>query len=772
MAVNNYDFGTMQAGLHSEYFEEKIHLDGTVHKLNEKLEVVNDEVSRDDQKLKKLRKEYDSESNRDKFLIGRLYNKNLEKLEVLKKQVDSPYFGRIDFKDSLESSYRSYYIGKLGFDEDSKFGVIDWRNPFSEVFYQCHNGEASYEVRGVSRTGKVSLKRQFTIEKSRLIQYSDDVVGDTIAKKLIDIKEQEKSKLRDANIKKIETVDTSQYDKDFKVTTTNEMFTGILNRNADKRLKDIIQTIREEQDKIIRQPYNKTLIVQGVAGSGKSTVGLHRISYILYNNRNLNFKPEEILVVAPNRIFLDYISELLPEIDAHGVKQMTFEEIACKLLGKELKIGNDEKIDFLCTTGNNSLSIFLKEAISTISKFKGSSQFKDSLKLYLEQIIGYLASNTISEINLLSGKIKITKEEQLKIVKSDTPYNLKITQLREYINSKIRVFFEQRNFFASQQLSESEKVKVTAYINSYFSNKRMLDVFDVYKKFFTSDSTKRKFLNEKYFSFIAEHSQRLLSQNTYEREDLAAICYLNKLINGHTNNLSFRHIFIDEAQDLSPFEFIILKDICLNNSLTIMGDINQGINSHRGINDWKELTDDIFKEFKPEYFDMMNSYRSTLEIIQFSNYLIPDNLPKAIPVERHSDKPLIHKISSQADGVIQVKRYLDELRRKGCKSIGIIAKKLDDCKVIAAQLKKEGIKDFKYLDGTSKSYTGGITVLPIVLAKGLEFDAVILWDASSKNFTNNDFDKKLLYVAVTRPLKYLCILYRGKISQLLDFAIE
>jgi DNA helicase II / ATP-dependent DNA helicase PcrA len=738
------------------YYEEKLHLDGTIHIVNEEIKKVSVDLDRINSKMRELRGEFDSESNRDLYIYSTRKPKFQEAYDKYNRVLDNPYFARVDFKFDDEKTYNSIYIGKTGFKEESSYGVVDWREPIAEAFYNGESGKVKYKVNGILYSGTVKLKRQFVIEKSKLIKFSDDLYGEKIANK-INLPETMKT-INKAKNKKME-------EQDIEKVSSEDIFLDKLSRSAENRLKDIIETIKAEQNKIIRQPLDRTIIVQGAAGSGKSTVGLHRISYLLYNYKKANLKPEDILVIAPNKVFLNYISELLPGMDSNGVNQYTLEELAYRLLGKKVELNKDEKTDFLCNNANKSLGLFLKEAISSISKFKGSVIFKDIIDNYIGSLLEIIKS-TINTIEMFSGKLVITRDEQLRILSSNSPFNQKLEELRQFLESKFRVYFEQKSFFSIGV--KGQKMTADSFINQYFESKRKIEVRDIYKKVFSSEIAKKATADFTYYSFVSEYTLKLLNQNLYEREDLAAICYLKKLIEGLDNSVTFRHIFVDEAQDLSQFEFVLLKEISSNNSLTIMGDTNQCIFSHRGIEKWDELIKGVFKDNKCDFYKMLNSYRSTYEIVNSSNKLITDLTNRALAVKRRGEEVQIYETQNKAEQMKKVFELIKTLEKKGCKSIGILAKKDNDCKLICSQLKKAGISNFSYLDEESQKYSGGITVSPIILSKGLEFDGVILWDVSENSFENNDFDRKALYVAVTRPLNYLYMIFRGKLSTLIE----
>ncbi|WP_058484983.1 HelD family protein [Defluviitalea phaphyphila] len=731
---------------HPDYEDEVLHLERTIDEMKQEIKNLESNSSQVYSKQKELL----ATNNRQAMMDLNVYS-NVQKgisktLQDMKSAIDSPYFGRVDFKEEDSDEIETLYIGKVGFNQESKYGVIDWRTPIASIFYDCENGVASYEAPGGTFLVDVKLKRQYKIKNSKLISFSDDFIADRIAKKIGKII----SKEEDNNI----NIDKKDND--------NAIFIEKLKENSDKKLKDIIETIRAEQNRIIRQPLNKVLVVQGVAGSGKSSVGLHRISYILYNNRSI--KPNKILVVAPNKVFLDYISEFLPDIDAQGIKQLTFEQLAFNIIGINLNVVKDEKIEFFVNNEKGNLYQFLKEAMINVSKFKGDLSFIN----LIEYIINKKSKEIISklkDIDLFEGELKISKDEQISCLNTSEPLNNKIRTLKRVIEFRVKVFIEQKTFFTNKEKElRQEAVK---FLNSYLKNIKEIEVISLYKELYEDDYVYKILYKNRYFSFVAQYTLKILEAGGVEREDLAALCYIKYKLDGINYKKKYEHIFVDEAQDLSPLEFIVLKLVLENNSMTIMGDMNQGINSHRGIKSWEELIKDIYSELKPEYFEILNSYRSTKQIVEFANKLIPKNFSKAIPVDRNGEDPIIEKFLSYKDGIIKVIKIIKYYQDKGCKSIGILAKKEKECRAIYSALLKieDNFENINLINDTTDKYNGGISIVPIVLSKGLEFDAVILWNASDKNFSYTDFDLKILYVAVTRPMHYLHILYKGNIIE-------
>jgi len=261
----------------------------------------------------------------------------------------------------------------------------------------------------------------------------------------------------------------------------------------------------------------------------------------------------------------------------------------------------------------------------------------------------------------------------------------------------------------------------------------------------------------------------ILAENKVEREDLAPLCYLKYLLDGFSHITKFEHIVVDEAQDLNALEFTILRLLSRNSSFTIMGDMSQGINSYRSIDSWQVLLKDVFFDVKSIYREVNHSYRSAREIVECFNSVLPKGHSLAIPVYEIGHKPVIEQVFTNQDAFLVIVEAVKKFRRLECKSIGIITKLESESLLIYKALNSEpfALAEINLITSETLTYQGGISILPITLAKGLEFDGVIIWNASDKDFRDNNFDHKLLYVALSRALYYLHILYREKLTPLL-----
>jgi DNA helicase IV len=593
---------------HPDYRNEVAHLEGTINEMKKTIKKLGSKSKEMSSKQRKLLKFNDEVSRMDLNNYSNLQRTNSKQLQSLESALDSPYFGRVDFKDANNDEFESLYIGKASFglgqnsDQDPKYRVIDWKMPIASVFYESENGRATYKTKDGTYSGQVKLKRQYTIKNSQLISFVDDVVAAKIAKTLEKLEkaasngqkpkeskkfasreqvpeelgkvaskgqklgESKKAASREQVVEELEKViarkqkheklnqaDSVEQKQEEAYAMSDSVLLEKLKQHSDKKLRDIIETIRAEQNRIIRQPLNNVLVVQGAAGSGKSTVGLHRISYLLYNHPNI--EPEKVLVVAPNKVFLDYIIELLPGLDAKGVRQLTFEQLTLNILGTDLNILKDEKVEFFLSANNadqKNINRFLKDAVASIPRFKGS--------LFLIKLIEYIIKKNVNEIIrdlkdiiLFEGKLTISRDEQAEYLKSSAPLNNRIETLKKAVEFKMNLFIEKETRFSNTTAKRKElKKEAVQFLNSYFYKLNRIEPVALYKELYEDEYIYKKLYKERYFSFIAQYTLKLLESGHVERDDLAALCYIKHLTDGISPGQKYLHIFADEAQDLSP----------------------------------------------------------------------------------------------------------------------------------------------------------------------------------------------------------------------------
>lgn len=687
-----------------------------------------------------------------------------QKIKDLAKSHSKPYFARVDFKENSNNKFHRLYIGKISLynEKVQDFIVLDWRAPISNLYYEGRLGKASYNCPEGEINGEIQLKRQYTIENSQLQEIYD-----------IDI------------------------------TTNDDFLQACLGSSKDNRLKDIVSTIQAEQNRVIRADMWKPLIVQGAAGGGKTTIALHRIAYLLYAYEK-SFSPKNFMIVAPNRFFLSYISEVLPELGVENVKQTTFEDFAMEIISKKLKIKeNYEKLSlFVNNTEDNSTKI---SNIKKVSEFKSSIIFKNLVEAYTSEIeknfipkenfsVDTFTLLTYEELNYLFlheyktlpfmkrineikkhlvNNLKYQKPSILKFVQDK--YDRKIDKLRDSMKDST----ERRKLIidiADKRDSLIEKIKKESktLISNYLSKIKPLTALEYYNLLINDEALfyelGKKLTDKETLNSTRIYSKDILHKDLVEIEDLAPIMYIKYLIYGLEDNLAIRHMIIDEAQDYSLFQLYVLKKVINTSSFTILGDLCQGIYSFRGIQSWNDVSKYVFGDVDSSFLTLEQSYRTTIEIMESANsvikYLKNNNLPSAKPVIRHGDKVIVIEKNTFEEIALDIIDKIDRLKEYGYKSAAIICKTFEECKKIKTLIKNSKIPS-NLISGNEKEFKGGVVVVPSYLVKGLEFDMVILANASANEYKEDELDIKLLYIAMTRPLHKLFIYSLGKRCEML-----
>lgn len=638
-------------------------------------------------------------------MIENLTEIYLEKIRLMEKSLNKPYFARLDFKRNGESDIEELYIGKVGvIDEKNNNIIIDWRAPVSSMYYDSNIGDASYKAPEGICTGKLLLKRQYEIENKQLKSYQD--------------------------------VDT---------VSNDELLKPYLEASVDNRLKNIVSTIQHEQNRIIREPVNKNLIIQGVAGSGKTTVALHRIAYLVYNNRE-NIKPEQYLIIGPNKFFVNYISGVLPDLDVEDVKQLTYDELCSEILQENITL-IDEDVKLLKSIKN--------EKELTYQKIKVSMQFKKALDKYIKEI----KESIIPIYGVRINEKEIISNEFIKQI-----YN-SFEELDEYDNIKTRLmrtnlFFEKyidENIEQYREYSEKELKKV---LKTYF-NKLIPKIPKIYQNFLSN--------LDKYLEISEDIKEQVkiniinLKNKKFEFEDLSSLIYLKAKINGIDEYGKYKQIVIDEAQDYGEFTFFSLKFILKNAAFSIFGDLAQSIYQYRSIENWESVLNNTFRN-QGDIQYLLKSYRTTTEIMDSANNITKYiKLNTAKPVIRHGRKVSFIKYKEKNEQISLIKRILEQYKTQNYKTIAIICKNEEEAQELYIKLEMNDIKNITLND---TEYNGEICIITSYLAKGLEFDGVIISNSGEEEYDSNKMiDMKLLYVAMTRPLHELTILYKNDITK-------
>ena len=648
---------------------------------------------------------------------------------------EKPYFARIDFKEDKKPNKEKLYIGKVGvIDLDGKVVITDWRAPVSTLYYDANLGKVEYNAPEGKIKGELSLKRQIIIQNK--------------------------------NVEEIFDVDS---------VSDDELLKPYLGASADNRLKNIVASIQSEQNNIIRKSIEKNLIVQGVAGSGKTTVALHRIAYLMYNNAN-RYKANQFMVIGPNRFFINYISNVLPDLDASNAVQVTYEELASDF--------TCEKLIFEDSTKKLS-DIIDKKAPNDYLKFKSSLKYKELLEKYLNNYEKTVISDTgviINNIQVLSkDEVMETFNEVIgecleqrldmtarvlsnRIKNDDTIYNRVKNRMLELEKNEDNI--DKKRKIAKQELDMLKDLTNTGFekqIKKYVSISNLKSI-NIYKEF-VENVDKLYLENDVDINSLKENTLKSLKSRIIENEDIAAIMFIRLYLFGNGEYKNIKCVVIDEAQDFGIFSYFVLKKLLSNATFSIFGDMAQGIYSYRAIGDWNEIKENVI--FDAEFLNLKKSYRTSIEIMNEANKVSEAiGLGRANPVIRSSGPIIKTNIEKDKEALYIVNR-VKEYQSQGFKSIAIVYKDQTNMMELNRLLKKEKIEsEIIYKD--QEKYNGGVCILTSYLSKGLEFDVVIIADADDSIYlSNNILDMKLLYVAMTRALHKLELIYNNNICKYL-----
>ncbi|MDM5331501.1 RNA polymerase recycling motor HelD [Neobacillus sp. CF12] len=682
-------------------------------------------------------------------------NKQMRILERLKY---SPYFGRIDFLETGEKNVDHVYLGiaSLMDEQDENFLIYDWRAPISSLYYDFAPGPASYHTMDGKIEGEMNLKRQFII--------------------------------RDSTIKAL--FDTG-------VTIGDEMLQEVLGNNANAQMRSIVATIQREQNLIIRNEKSKLLIVQGVAGSGKTSAALQRVAYLLYRYRE-TLKSENIMLFSPNPLFNSYVSTVLPELGEENMEQATFMEYLNNRIGTQFEVEDPfDQMEFLLNVEKHSdyhsrvkgirykSSLQFKQIIDqfVIDLSKKGLLFKDLIfrgEIFIskEAIYDYFYSldNSFTIPNRLEMvkdwllrelKRRVRQERSKAWVEEEVQFLEKEDYLEAYQELQEKDRFTDKSFddFEQEQKLLAEKI-VKQKFRPLFSRVKKLNFIDMqglYSQLFKVGVDNKEVLLDDWAQ-ICLQSIKQLANYKIAYEDATPFVYLQDLLKGRKSTTGIRHIFIDEAQDYSPFQFALIERLFPYSKMTLLGDFNQAIfsgatGSPTVISDYEKKGEDI------EKIILTKTYRSTKEIVDFTSSLIEGG-DKIEPFNRHGKKPTIQKAEPDLlNGFIQDK--INEFYKEGHRTIAVICRTAAESKRVYEELKDE--VPLHLIEKATIAYEKGILVIPSYLAKGIEFDAVILYDSSQYK---NESERKLFYTVCTRAMHRLHMFITNDLSPLMRSVAE
>lgn len=637
------------------------------------------------------------------------YEEEEHKILLLEKMIKSPYFARIDFKFDDEDEFEKIYIGRSSLRKNSyqEMYVYDWRSPIASIFYRFMTGEAFYDAPCGRVTGELNLKRQYEIKNGTL-----------------------------------------EYFFDSDVQIVDEFLRQLLSQNTTAKMKAIVETIQHEQDVVIRDMENDLLMVQGVAGSGKTSIALHRAAYLMYQGLQTKLSANNIMIISPNSIFEQYISNVLPELGEDNVISSVFEDILSELLnGRKIQSRND----FLENLIVNSK---YKEISRNSIEFKTSSFFREILDQFLIDIPRqwiefedvYYEGKCVVSRQILKDKI---------LGRTETPLGIKLEQLEDYILEQIFGTGKGRGHKEEKNLIKQE---IQKFIK--------IDIVELYKILFSNEAYFYSLLQNSNLSqgikSIWEYTRENLEADRLYYDDAIAIAYLYLKIYGTNKYKNIKQVVIDEAQDYYPLQYEIFNLLFSNAKFTILGDMKQTLAKKEDISFYEQIQK-ILNKKKSSLIMLDKSFRCTNEILNFSLKFIEQS-SQIKSFNRNGDSPKVYIADNSEIFIDEIVKEIKLCQEKGFQSICLICKTEKNSTYLFNKIKHK--LDIQLIKNGSVSDLQGVFILPVYMSKGLEFDAVLICDADSPNYHDED-DKNLLYVACTRALHKLSLFCENEVSPLI-----
>lgn len=676
-------------------------------------------------------------------------------LKKYKKLVQSPYFGRIDFTEKPEGTTEQIYLG-IGslMEDDGSFLIYDWRAPISSLYYDGAPGPAAYDTPGGEISGTMDLKRQFVIDNGVI-----EVMFDT------------------------------------GMTIGDELLQQVLSHSADDKMKSIVATIQKEQNAIIRNDKTRMLVVQGAAGSGKTSAALQRVAYLLYKYREV-LQADQMLLFSPNPLFNSYVSTVLPELGEENMQQTTFQMYLEHRLGHEFQLEDVfNQTESLLNFPDGPEASTRRAGIA----YKSSVAFLDVIRKYASLLE---SEGMLFKPVVFQGRVILSKEEMRQKFYSFDPairlanridlmtgWMLKIIsdfgheeRSADWVEDQIEMLSSDEYHRAYQMMlrkkrgkaetfndHDTEKELLGRYVVSqrlkplrrWVKRGRFVDVKGLYGKLFT-DLPLLKQLNGNQalpaeWDAICTQTLAAIGTNELAYEDATPFLYLKELSQGFRTNTLIRHVIVDEVQDYSPFQLEFMRRLFPRAKMTVLGDLNQAIYAQGEVlGDLSSLVS-VYGEENTAVISLTRSYRSTYEIVEFTRAMIPGG-ERIIPFNRSGEAPQVNIVSSGQNLLSAVEADIKELHSRGYHYVAVICKTADESARVYKELEPK--LPVQLVTKETPNFQKGTLVLPAYLAKGVEFDAVIIYDGSAERYSRES-ERKLFYTACTRAMHLLHIFCLG-----------
>ncbi|VIF87268.1 helicase, UvrD family [Clostridioides difficile] len=643
---------------------DKDYMDTKMYMVKNRGEIDPHEMFQNEQGLKQI-------DNYGAFMV-----KVRDKIDKIK---DSPYFARIDFRLKDMDDESKYYIGRFAFDYEDELIILDWRSPIASMFYDYEIGKAGYDAPIGWVDGEITRKRQFKIKNGKL-----------------------------------------EYALESSINIQDDILQKELSHTSDEKMKSIISTIQKEQNQIIRNDKAHTLIIQGVAGSGKTSIALHRIAFLLYRFKD-KISANNVIILSPNKVFGDYISNVLPELGEEPLCELSFENIA--------EVQLDRVINF--ESEKDPLEINDAKWVERV-RFKSTFDFVKLIDDYIKQMPNKIfipKDYTFGSFTAKSDWIQSRFEAYNRY-----PVKKRLEKVAEDIHYK----------FESDNIMEEDLPKLKSILKSLNGMLTIKNTLTLYKDFFKQMNLSNMFV--------------MATKKTLEWSDVYPFIYIHAAYEGIQEDKIIRHVVIDEMQDYTPIQYAVIN-LLFKCKKTILGDFGQLVNPNHThtLDDMRQLYNE------GELVTLNKSYRSTFEIINFAKKV--QDVSSLEPIERHGEEPALVKCTNKQDEVSKIKIEIEEFKKSDNATLGIILKTDSDAEVIYNALKQE--YSVNLISSESSSFTKGVSITSIKMSKGLEFDEVIIPSVNSKTYYS-DYDRSLLYIACTRAMHKLKLTYTGELTQLID----